>query len=112
MTLRKRHILLILGFIFVPIMFILTNPDTNIINLPPAYAEVLNYFVYLMRAFLVFGLFHVIRKTMMDYPSADFGKLLEKATEQGNSGAAAIAMAINMLGYAILLAAIILPASV
>jgi len=103
--------MLLLGFILVPIVFILTAPDGGVVKVAPQYAEILTYLVYLMRIFLVFGLLHIIRKMMLDYNSADFNKLLEKAIEDKQAGLAAIAIALCILGFCILLGAMVIPAA-
>ena len=101
---------MILGFILVPITFILTNPSADYIKVAPQYAEIITYMVYLMRAFLIFGLLHIIRKTLLDYDSADINKLLKQAIEDKQAGLALVAIAVMILGFCILLAAIVMPA--
>lgn len=105
---RLRTSLFIIAFFIVPILFILTNPDTGIIKDLPVAAEILTYIVYISRAFIGVVLLMVVRKLIHDYPSADVDTLLKEAITGSTSAAIAIVgMAVFSLSYAVVIFAVL-----
>jgi hypothetical protein len=100
--------LYILGFLLVPLLLVLTDPDLDFIDDVGPFATVVNYLVYLVRIFLLLAVFHVGRKLLFDYGEADFKNLLSSAIQDGHAGHASIAMGLAMIAIALVIMSVML----
>ena len=100
--------MLFLGMFLVPLIFMVTSPEADLINLPGPLADLVGYLSYVVKIFLIIVIWHVLRKTLFDYKQADFKDLLQSSILNKQSGLAMVAIAIMMLSVSIVVAAVLL----
>ncbi len=101
---RFRDIYVIVGTITTILLLFVSDPDAKLIQNLGALAGPVVVLTIIAKGILGAALLYVTRKAMFDYPIADFGKLGENAsrTPEG-AGLYAIAIAIMVVGFAIVL---------
>lgn len=99
---RHRDVYMYGGSILVLLLWILTDPDTGIIQHMPIGASTLATLVILLKSVLYITLLHSARKAMFDYLRMDL--LFKKASDTAEgSGYALIAISISMLAIALVM---------
>lgn len=106
---RLRYILLLIGFIIVPLSLYLTDPDTGVITDAGALAPLISYIIYIARIFMLIGIWHIARKMLFDYFASDIRTLLEKASAGATgAGLAIVGIGIMMLSVSIIIIGVII----
>ena len=99
---RHRNIYMYGGSILVILLWLITDPDTGIIQNMPIGASVLATIVILLKSILYITLLHLSRKAMFDYLRMDL--LFKKASDTAEgSGFALIAISLTMLAIALVM---------
>lgn len=99
---RNLFIYSVVGlFIFT---WLFTDPDLNLLENLPVGAGLLSLITSASGALFGVIILHFTRKGLMDYQSADFGDLLDKCTEPTSAGLGAIAVALQTMAFAIVIA--------
>lgn len=104
--LRFRNIYMVLGSFLVIFLWLLTDPDSGIIQSLPFGASTIALIIITLKSFLYVAVLHLSRKALFDYPEADFQKLAKRAlgSPQG-AGSFAVAMSLVMIAISILILA-------
>lgn len=101
---RFRHIYMGLGSLLVILLWLLTDPDSGIIQSLPIGGSTIATLVILLKGILYVALLHLSRKALFDY--LDMGKLFEVATRSPEgAGKGIIGIAIAMVAIAIVMLA-------
>jgi hypothetical protein len=103
---RVRTSFVILGSFAVLLLLILTDPELGLIQQMGVGASTLTIVISILITMFLIALLHITRKALLDYKSADFGMLLDKAgrTAEG-AGYAAIAIALMCVAFSIVILA-------
>lgn len=101
---RFRHMYMTLGSLLVIALWILTDPDSNLIQNLPFGASTVAMLVITLKSVIYIALLHLSRRALIDY--VDFKVIMNKAMEspQG-AGSFAIAVGLVFLSSAILILA-------
>ena len=100
MVSRKRNWFAVIGTTIMILLWLVTDPDMNIIQNMPAGAKVLDIFTVLSKGVIYMMAVHMGRKYILDY--INFAELIHKAAETSEgAGKAAIAVAIYTVAMAI-----------
>jgi len=101
---RFRHMYMTVGSILVMFIWLLSDPDTGIIQNLPFGAGAIATLVILLKSILYVGMLHLSRKALLDY--IDLAPYFQKAfqTSEG-SGRALMAVAIMCVAIALVMIA-------
>lgn len=104
---RFRTVFLWAMFIFPAVVWILTDPQGNIIGNVGIFAPLVSLFTTLSPALWLVGFLHVAYKALFDYVEADRKALLKKALETPEgAGMALIGLGLAMTAIATVIAAV------
>lgn len=96
--LRFRHSFMSIGSILVIFLWMITDPDDNIITHLPFGASTIATLVILLKSILYISLLHLSRKALMDY--LDLKTVMDKAM-QTSEGAGRVFMGVAIVFVAI-----------
>ncbi len=100
MATRKRNWFAVVGTSIMIMLWLITDPDMNIVTNMPAGAKILDIFTVLSKGVIYMLAVHMGRKYILDY--INFAALINKAAETSEgAGKAAIAVSIYTLAMAI-----------
>lgn len=103
---RARNLYVIVGSILVLLLWLVSDPDLNLIENLPFGSGTVVMLLYTVRGILLASMVYVTRKAMFDYPEADFQSLGSIAKREPVGAALyAIAISISTLAFAIVIAA-------
>lgn len=95
---RFRHTYMLIGSIFVVILFLITDPESKLIENMPFGASTVVMITWLLRTIWCVGILHLSRRALLDY--LDLRTLLIKA-EQTPEGAGRAMQAVGMIMIAV-----------
>lgn len=102
MKLRFRHMYMGVGSLLVIALFLLTDPDSGLIQALPFGAGTVANILILVKSVLYVGLLHLSRKAMMDY--IDLEEIFKKAMGSSRgAGLFSIAVALMCISIAIVI---------
>lgn len=101
---RFRHIYMIIGGTLVTLLWLLSDPDTGILNALPIGASTIAMLLILLKTVLYVAMLHVSRRALIDY--IDFKIYFIKALDEPTgAGLAIVGISIIMLSIALLMIA-------
>lgn len=101
---RFRHIYMVLGSLLVIALWLLTDPDSGLIQSLPIGGSTVATLVILLKSVLYVALLHISRKALFDY--LDMGKIFEVALRSPEgAGKAAISVSLATIAIAIVMLA-------
>lgn len=104
---RRRNVQLILWTVISLVLWLTTDPDLGLYQDLPFGGSVVALITTLVTALPFLLIFHIARKVLFDYASADYNKILLRALRTPiGSGLAAISLSIMMLAIGIIIAAV------
>lgn len=106
---RARSLYVVMGSFLVIALWLLTDPDLDLVQNLPFGAGAIAMILYTLKGIILASLLHITRKALLDYDESNFQALGSQAQrEPVGAGLFAIANAIMTLAFAVVIAAAVL----